>query len=397
MTVNSKPAVETPTARISVVMPVFNGGPDLEKCLAAIAASSHPAFECILVDDGSTDGMTAAAAERHGARVISLQQRSGPAIARNYGAREARGDILFFIDADVLLHPDAIAVAASTLENDPGLSAVFGSYDDQPGHPSFLSQYRNLFHHWVHQTGNAQAATFWAGCGAIRRDVFMQMGGFSQEYGRPSIEDIELGTRLVRCGHRIRLEKTLFSTHLKQWKFFNLVRTDIFRRGVPWMGLVLRERRAPSDLNLNLRARLATILAGLLGLSVMVFPLSGHAAALLPAAAFLLAGMMSIWFSQPSGGRSGRTLFALALAVMTPLAVYTLAPDPWAVIPLALILALVWTHLAFYRYAARKRSGAFALAVIPMQVLFFLGCVVAVVVGLMQHYFGQPKSGTGCH
>ncbi len=397
MTVNSKSAVETPTARISVVMPVFNGGPDLEKCLAAIAASSRPVFECILVDDGSTDGMTAAAAERHGARVISLQQRSGPAIARNYGAREARGDILFFIDADVLLHPDAVAVAAGALENDSGLSAVFGSYDDQPGHPSFLSQYRNLFHHWVHQTGNAQAATFWAGCGAIRREVFIDMGGFSQEYGWPSIEDIELGTRLVRSGHRIRLEKTLFSTHLKHWTFCNLVRTDIFRRGVPWMGLVLRERHAPSDLNLNLRSRIATILAGLLGLSVMVFPLSGHAAALLPAAAFLLAGAMSISLSQAAGGRSGRTLFALALAVMAPLALYTLRPDPWAVIPLMLILALIWTHLAFYRYVAHKRSGAFAIAVIPMQVLFFLGCVVAVVVGLMQHYFSQPKSGTGCH
>lgn len=396
MPMNFKPAGETQTTQtISVVIPVFNGGPGLERCLAAIAASSYPVFECILVDDGSTDGMVTAAAERHGVRVLKLQQQSGPGVARNHGAREAHGDILVFIDADVLVHPDAIAVAARALEKDPGLSAVFGSYDDQPGHPSFLSQYRNLFHHWVHQTGKEEASTFWAGCGAIRREVFIDMGGFSREYGRPSIEDIELGTRLRRSGHRIRLEKTLLSTHLKHWTLYNLVRTDIFRRGVPWMSLVLREGRAPGDLNLALNSRIATVLAGLLGLSVPVLPLLGHAAALLPAAAFLLAAAMSIALSQPAGERSGRTLCALALAVVAPVTGYALAPDPWAVIPLALILGLIWTHLAFYRYVAHKRSGAFALAVVLMQVVFFLGCVVAVFVGLMQHYLGKPNTGTG--
>lgn len=376
---------------ISVVMPVFNGGPDLEKCLSAIAASSRPVFECILVDDGSTDGMVTAAAERHGARVIRLQQQSGPGIARNHGAREARGDILVFVDADVLLHPDALAIAASALEKDPGLSAVFGSYDDQPGHASFLSQYRNLFHHWMHQTGNEEASTFWAGCGAIRREVFIDMGGFSPEYGRPSIEDIELGTRLRRAGHRIRLEKTMFGKHMKHWRFGNLISTDIFRRGVPWMELVLRERRAPSDLNLGLSSRIATFLAGLLGLSVPMLPLTGHAAALLPAAALLLAAALSIRLVTAADGHKGRTLFALALAVVAPVAGYTLAPDPWAVIPLALILALIGTQRAFYRYVARKRSGAFALAVVPMQVLFFLGCAVAAVIGLFKHYFGRPN------
>ncbi len=380
---------------VSVVMPVFNGGPDLEKCLAAIAASSCPVAECILVDDGSTDGMVTAAAERHGTRVIRLQQQSGPGIARNHGAREARGDILVFIDADVLLHPDALAIAASALEKDPGLSAVFGSYDDQPGHASFLSQYRNLFHHWVHQTGKVEASTFWAGCGAIRREVFIDMGGFSSEYGRPSIEDIELGTRLRRAGHRIRLEKTMFGKHMKHWRFGNLISTDIFRRGVPWMELVLRERRAPSDLNLGLGSRIATFLAGLLGLSVPLLPLTGHAAALLPAAALLLAAALSIRLVTAADGHKGRTLFALALVVVAPLAGYTLAPDPWAVIPLALILALIGTQLAFYRYVAHKRSGAFAIAVVPMQVLFFLGCAVAAVIGLFKHYLGRPKTGPG--
>ena len=392
---NSKPALETQALpRISVVIPVFNGGSSLEKCLAAVAASSTPAFECILVDDASTDGMAEAAAGRQGVRVISLKQQSGPGVARNSGASEARGDILFFIDADVLLHPDALTTAAGALTNDPGLSAVFGSYDDQPGHTSFLSQYRNLFHHWVHQTGNEEASTFWAGCGAIRREVFVEMGGFSPVYGRPSIEDIELGTRLRRSGHRIRLLKTMLGRHMKNWTFWNLIKTDIFHRGVPWMGLVLRERQAPSDLNLGLGSRIATILAGLLAVSWLALPITGHAAALLPATGFLLAAAISIWLSQPAGRHNGRTWLALLLVVLMPFVAYSLAPDPRAVIPLALILGLISTHLAFYRYVARKRSGAFAVAVIPMQVLFFLGCVVSAVIGLTKYCFGKQTTNT---
>ena len=388
MTVTSEPAGQTQALpRISVVIPVFNGGPGLEKCLAAIAASSNPAFECIVVDDASTDGMADIAVLPRGVHVIKLEQQSGPGIARNRGASEAHGDVLLFIDADVLLHPDALAIAASALQKDPDLSAVFGSYDDQPGHASFISQYRNLFHHWVHQQGNEEASTFWAGCGAIRREVFIEMGGFSPAYGRPSIEDIELGTRLRRSGHRIRLLKTMFGTHMKKWTFWNLIRTDIFHRGVPWMGLVLRERRAPNDLNLGLSSRIATILAGLLGLSWLALPLMGHAAALLPPAAVLLAATMSIWLSNPANRHGGRTWLALLVLTIAPLAAYSLAPDPWTVIPLALIVALMATHLAFYRYVTRKRSGAFAIAVIPMQVVFFLGCAASALVGLIKHHF----------
>ena len=71
-----------------------------------------------------------------------------------------------------------------------------------------VSQYRNLLHHFVHQHGNSEASTFWAGCGAIRRSVFEEMGGFDeQRFPTPSIEDIELGYRLRQAGHRILLDK----------------------------------------------------------------------------------------------------------------------------------------------------------------------------------------------
>lgn len=376
--------------RVTVLIPVFNGGSDLDKCLAAIAASTYPVLETILVDDGSTDGMAETAATRDGVRLIRREQMLGPASARNLGAAAARGDIIFFTDADVLLDPAAIAIAVRILDADPSLCAVFGSYDDQPGHASFLSQYRNLLHHWVHQTGNEEAFTFWTGCGAIRRDVLLQLGGFSEDYERPSIEDIELGARLRAAGFRIRLEKSMLGQHTKRWRFWNMLKTDIFHRGIPWMRLLLREGHASSDLNLNLSSRIATFLAGLFGLSLLVFPLTEQLAAIWPALAFLLAGMSCAWCVNQTGRIAGASLCTV-LAILLPIGAYWLAPNPWAVLPLALIFAMIWAQLAFYRYLVQKRSGAFALAVVPMQVLFFLGCVAAVPLGIIMHQFTRAS------
>jgi cellulose synthase/poly-beta-1,6-N-acetylglucosamine synthase-like glycosyltransferase len=73
----------------------------------------------------------------------------------------AKGEILFFVDADVAVPPDAVGQMSAVFQQNPDLAAVFGSYDDRPFETNFLSQYRNLFHHYVHQTAKEEAATFW--------------------------------------------------------------------------------------------------------------------------------------------------------------------------------------------------------------------------------------------
>jgi GT2 family glycosyltransferase len=136
----------------------------------------------------------------------------------------ARGEQLFFIDADVYVHPETVGLVAAAFAADPTIDALFGSYDGNPRAGSLLAQYKNLFHHYVHQQGSYEAATFWSGCGAIKRSVFLKMGGFDQNlYRRPCIEDIELGARLVRAGHRIVLRKDIQATHLKRWTFWGIV------------------------------------------------------------------------------------------------------------------------------------------------------------------------------
>ena len=141
---------------VSVIIPVHNAVDDLRRCLQALAASARLPDEVIVVDDASTDG-SAALARSLGARVLRLPMRGGPARARNVGARAARSDILFFVDADVAIHPDAVDQVVAAFRRGPDLAGVFGSYDDAPAATDFLSQYKNLFHHYVHQTSRRMA------------------------------------------------------------------------------------------------------------------------------------------------------------------------------------------------------------------------------------------------
>src|SRR4029077_7930556 len=113
----------------------------------------------------------------------------------------------------------------------------------------------------------------------IRRDVFLAYGGFDPRlYPRPAIEDIELGYRLTRAGHRIVLARDVLATHYKRWTLAEMVRTDIFRRGVPWTLLIKRTRTIESDLNVKASQKACGAITGLTlvaGLASIVFAWAG--------------------------------------------------------------------------------------------------------------------------
>ena len=256
--------------RISIVVPVYNSARDLRDCLSALVASCRAAAEIIVVDDASTDDSASVAAEM-GARVFRQPKNFGPSAARNVGSRHARGEILFFVDADLVVMPGAVDRVVALMDDDPTVAAVFGSYDCRPRVKGVVSEYRNLLHHYVHQKGNAEASTFWGACGAIRRRVFEEVGGFDEKRFPRCIEDIELGYRLRRAGHRIRLDKGLQGTHLKRWTLRSLIRTDVGCRAVPWTRLIL-ERGAPDDLNLKVGQRASVALVALAVLALALAP-----------------------------------------------------------------------------------------------------------------------------
>ena len=248
---------------ISVIIAVRNSAEMLDACLRALSKSTFAPLEFLVVDDASTDD-SPAVAERHGARVIVLDEHSGPARARNLGALQARGDVLLFVDADVCLHDDAMARIVDHLRQDPSLDAVIGAYDDEPAAAPFVSQYRNLLHCFTHRAGRREASTFWSGCGAIRKEVFSRHGGFDLRYGRPAIEDVEFGVRLKAAGGRILLDPAIQAQHLKCWTFAGMLKTDILDRAIPWTLMSLRARSMPNDLAVRSSQRLSVLLTFLM-------------------------------------------------------------------------------------------------------------------------------------
>jgi glycosyltransferase involved in cell wall biosynthesis len=254
---------------ISVVIAVHNGARTLERCLEALSKSALTPWECLVVDDGSDDD-TSAVAERHGVRAIALNKRRGPAHARNVGARQARGEVILFLDADVCIHPDVITRLEEHFRRDPSLDAVIGAYDDSPAATPFVSQYRNLLHCSTHRLGLPDASTFWTACGAIRRKAFLRSGGFDDHFDRPAIEDIEFGSRLKVRGGRILLDPAIQVQHLKCWTLGSMIKTDIFDRGIPWTRLILRSGSMPNDLNVRWSQRLSVALASILAGAVLL-------------------------------------------------------------------------------------------------------------------------------
>ena len=225
-------------------------------------------IEVIVVDDRSTDSSAALAADA-GALVLSSPRRAGPGAARNIGAEQAVGNILWFVDSDVVVQTDGPAFIQAAFE-DPSVVAIFGSYDDRPSAQNFASQYKNLIHHYYHHKGRREASTFWAGCGAVRKDAFLEVGGFDvEQFTRPSIEDIELGYRLRAAGHRIVLDPNIRGRHLKAWTLKDIIFVDIYRRALPWSRLMVQRSGLIDDLNVGMLERIRAVIACLFWLSLV--------------------------------------------------------------------------------------------------------------------------------
>ena len=257
------------TPRVSAIVAARNAAPTLARCLDALLAQATDEVELIVVDDHSTDE-TRAIASRYPLTLIELPQHAGVSAARNRGAEAARGEILFFLDADVVLAPGGMRRVFATMSR-PEVGALFGSYDADPDDVSIVSRFKNLAHHYFHQHSHLEATTFWGACGAVRRKCFFAAGGFDEKrFKLPSIEDVELGYRLNGGGVRIVLDPELQVKHLKKWNLASLVATDVVRRAIPWTLLWMEHGRVQTDLNFSYDQRFAAMVSFALLLAIPV-------------------------------------------------------------------------------------------------------------------------------
>ncbi len=231
------PARATP--RLSVVMPVYNAEDTLAECLTRLFQSTWDDFEVVLVDDGCTDG-TRAIASNFPVRVVPTTGRVGPAAARNLGARVAEGDVIFFIDSDVMVRTDTLArVMSRFAEGD--VEGLMGVQTAEMRHRNLASQYKNLWMRWTYLRLAGDVPLFYTTAAAIDREIFLQAGGFDQGYGTPNVEDTAFGQKLARLGVRVKVAPDLEVEHVKRYSLTGLLRTD-FKRAVALTRLKLRYR-----------------------------------------------------------------------------------------------------------------------------------------------------------
>ncbi|HEY0804936.1 MAG TPA: glycosyltransferase family 2 protein, partial [Pseudonocardiaceae bacterium] len=179
---------------VSVIVPNYNGGRTLALCVRAALAQDHRPLEVIVADDRSTDD-SVAIAEGLGARVVRTPHNGGCGVARNLGARHANGEVLFFVDSDVALEPDAVSSALRVLDADPAVGAVCGIEDPVPLiDDGPVEQFRALqYHYWSRSSEGVISFLFPNMC-AIRADVFAELGPFDPTLRHT--EEVDYGYRL---------------------------------------------------------------------------------------------------------------------------------------------------------------------------------------------------------
>jgi len=337
---------------LSVIVPVKNGHNVLPRMLDMLSRSELPreTWELIVVDDGSTDD-SVAIASAYADLVIRMPAPShGPGYARNRGVERARGECIVFLDADVVVRPDTLTRLAETMMTRSDVDAVFGAYCDEPEAAGVVSKYRNLLHHYTHAQEPGEAQTFWAGCGCVRRAVFVQVGMYDEwRFSRPQIEDVELGYRLSAHGHRILLQPEIQVTHLKRWTFRSMLKADFMDRGVPWARLLAEQRAlmgpaASKAKSLSLRAKEKSntffVCLGLLLLALSVRP-KDH----------LLASLGAVC-----------------------------------------LLIVVLRGLPLYSFFFRKRGLVFAICGVVLHMMYYLTAAVSVVWGaFLALVVGEPR------
>lgn len=219
----------TATPRISIVMPVYNSERLLGECLAAVNASTFRDYEVIVVDDSSTDRSREIAAA-HGARVVPSGGRLGPGRARNKGVEHIRGDIVFFIDSDVVIRPDTLGRLVAAFDRDPGVAGLMAVQSPTMRFRNLCSVYKNLWMYYTYvRRAGQDVPLFYTTAAAIRRNAFVESGGFDVNYVDPNIEDTDYGQKLASQGFRIQILPDLEVEHVKGYDLAGLLRVDFLR------------------------------------------------------------------------------------------------------------------------------------------------------------------------
>jgi hypothetical protein len=281
-------------AAISIIIPARNAAADLERCLRAINRSAAIAcadVDVLVADNGSVDE-TPDVARRQDARVIAVPGLAVAAV-RNRAARTSRAPLVAFVDADQEVSAGWIEAAVAGLA-EPDVDAVGAEYRSPPSPTWVQRTYDALRQRPATRT---EAAWLPSGNLVVRRDAFLQVGGFDETL--ETCEDVDLCRRLLATGHRVVAEPGLISVHHGDPRTLAALFRGEMWRGRDNLRVTLRSPRSIRSI-LSALQPVVTVLAAALAVVVSLVLPSLAPAALVALVAFLIAASVprtaQMWF-----------------------------------------------------------------------------------------------------
>jgi glycosyltransferase involved in cell wall biosynthesis len=227
---------------ISVIIPNYNGAGTIGMCLDALYSSQYDNYEVIVVDDCSGDN-SVEVIKQYPCKLVRLEKHGGASKTRNTGAANARGDALFFIDADCVVLPDTLEIADRAFREHNG-TVVGGTYTPVPYDNGFFSRFQSVFVNYS-ETRLKEPDYVATHAMLIGRETFEKSGGFDEDF-LPILEDVEFSHRLKRSGIRLVMCPELTVRHIFN---FNLARSlrNAVRKSMYWTMYSIRNRDLLSD------------------------------------------------------------------------------------------------------------------------------------------------------
>jgi len=276
--------------KASVIIPAYNEEKTIGKTLESLKKQSFRDFEIIVVDDGSKDG-TAEIAKKNGAKVIK-QKNAGPAAARNNGARNAKGEIVVFIDADCVADERWLEHMLKPF-SDKEVAGVQGAY--KSNQKSLVARFTQLDIEDRYKRLERKADQLdWIGSysAAYRKNIFNELGGFDEDFPTASGEDPEFSFKVSRKGYKLVFKNNAIVYHFHETSLLKYLRTKFYR--AYWRVLlyskhtrkIVTDSYTPQELKLQIAAMYSTIFFSV----VTLFSVTSLAAVALTVSALIFLG-----------------------------------------------------------------------------------------------------------
>lgn len=214
--------------KTSVIVPVYNAGSTIEKCLDSIMIQDYPDLEVVVVDDASSDD-TLIKVSKYPARLITNSMNRGVSHSRNLGAENAASEILLFVDSDIVVPPNAVSQVIKSIMGKRDILAVGGVYSEKTRELNFISDFKNL--DLAYRTCLCPDRVKYLGGYflAVRKSTFLEAGGFSTDFFGSSVEDIEFGYRVTNGRNSMFIDRNIAVDHLKRYTLLTMLKTDFIR------------------------------------------------------------------------------------------------------------------------------------------------------------------------